>query len=106
SVASAGDVNGDGFDDVIVGAPRYPGGGNLNGRAYVFWGGTLPDAVPDRVLAGLVPNDQLGTVVGGAFDMNEDGYADVFASAPYNDAAALNSGAVHVWFGGPAMDAT
>ncbi len=46
SVSSAGDVNGDGFDDVIVGAPQYGSGGNQYGRAYVFFGGAVPDAVP------------------------------------------------------------
>jgi hypothetical protein len=105
SVASAGDVNGDGFDDVIVGAPMYGSGGNQMGRAYVFFGGGVPDAVPDRVFTGVAAGDQLGSVVGGAGDMNGDGYADVFASAPSNDAAALNAGAVYVWLGGPSFHA-
>lgn len=106
SVASAGDVNEDGFDDVIVGAPWYPGGGNKPGRAYVFFGGAVPDAVPDRVFTGVSFYDQLGSVVGSAGDMNGDGHPDVFASAPNNDTAALNAGAVYVWFGGPAFDTT
>jgi len=106
SVASAGDVNEDGFGDVIVGAPWYPGGGNKPGRAYVFFGGAVPDAVPDRVFSGVGFYDQLGSVVGSAGDMNGDGHPDVFASAPNNNAAALNAGAIYVWFGGPAFDAT
>jgi hypothetical protein len=104
SVASAGDVNGDGFGDVIVGAPWYPGGGNKPGRAYVFFGGAVPDAVPDRVFSGVGFYDQLGSAVGSAGDMNGDGHADLFASAPENDAAGLNAGAIYVWFGGPAFD--
>jgi hypothetical protein len=99
SVASAGDVNEDGFDDVIVGAPWYPGGGNRPGRAYVFFGGAVPDVVPDRVFSGVGFFDQLGSVVGSAGDMNGDGHPDVFASAPNS-----NAGAIYVWFGGPAFD--
>jgi hypothetical protein len=106
SVASAGDVNEDGFGDVIVGAPWYGGGGNKPGRAYVFFGGAAPDAVPDRVFPGVGFYDQLGTVVGPAGDMNGDGHPDVFASAPNNNASALGAGALYIWFGGPAFDTT
>jgi len=106
SVASAGDVNEDGFDDVIVGAPGYALGGSGTGRAYVFFGGTVPDAVPDLVFTAVGAYDQLGSVVGSAGDMNGDGHPDVCASAPYNDVGGLNTGAIYVWFGGPALDAT
>jgi hypothetical protein len=106
SVASAGDVNDDGFGDVIVGAPWYPGGGNKPGRAYVFFGGAEPDAVPDRVFTGVGFYDQLGSVVGSAGDINGDGHPDVLASAPNNNTGALGAGAIYVWFGGPAFDTT
>ena len=105
SVASAGDVNEDGFGDVIVGAPWYGGGGNKPGRAYVFFGGAVPDAIPDRVFPGVGFYDQLGSVVGSAGDMNGDGHPDVFASAPNSNAAAQGAGLISVWFGGPAFDA-
>jgi hypothetical protein len=104
SVAPAGDVNGDGFDDVIVGAPMYGTSVSQVGRAYVFFGGSSPDAVPDKVFTGSAANDQLGWVVGGAGDMNGDGYPDVFATAPRYYTAGPNPGAAYVWFGGPAFD--
>lgn len=105
SVASAGDVNEDGFDDVIVGAPHYGTSGNWSGRAYVFFGGAVPDAGADRVFNAVGAQDQMGSVVGSAGDINGDGHPDVFASAASNDTPVLNAGAIYVWYGGPAFDA-
>jgi len=103
SVAPAGDVNGDGFDDVIVGAPAYGANSTQVGRVYVFYGGNSPDAIPDRVLTGPVAGDQLGWVVG-AGDMNGDGHPDLFATAPRYYSSGTDLGEVYVWFGGPTFD--
>src|SRR5262245_15244762 len=102
SVAPAGDVNGDGFDDVIVGAPAY--GATQTGRVYIYFGGSSPDAIPDRVFTGLAAGDKLGWEVGCAGDMNGDGYPDVFATAPRYYTGGTDPGGAYVWFGGPAFD--
>jgi len=78
SVASAGDVNGDGFADLIVGAPT--GSSAVAGRAYVYYGGPTADTTPDLTLTG-VPNDIFGISVASAGDVNGDGFADVIVGA-------------------------
>ena len=84
SVASAGDTNGDGFDDVLVGAPSNAAGGLRAGRAYLFHGplsGVIPAANADRIVTGS-SEDRLGTSVAGAGDADGDGLADVLLGAP------------------------
>ena len=94
SVSAAGDVNDDGMDDVIVGAPA---GGP--GRAYVVFGkgGTQAVQLSDVaggmggfVLEGESAGDQAGRAVSGAGDINGDGLADVIVGA---DRAGPNGGA-------------
>src|SRR5690606_1676035 len=88
SVKGAGDVNGDGIDDVVIGAPNVDYGGSSNvGEAYVIFGraGTF-DPVFDKttldgrngfIIRGTVANNQLGISVSIAGDINKDGYDDV-----------------------------
>ena len=104
SVSTAGDVNGDGYDDIIVGANRNEAGGNNAGRAYIYFGGTGMDNIPDVTLTGETAGDQFGVSVSIAGDLNGDGYSDVIVGAPYNDAGGTDAGRAYIYFGGASMD--
>jgi hypothetical protein len=79
SVAGVGDLNQDGFDDVVVGAPEggLPARG---GHAYVYYGKPTGLFGPN-VIAGAM-GDQLGTSVAGAGDVNGDGFDDFIVGFP------------------------
>ncbi len=104
SVAGAGDVNGDGYADVIVGARLNSLAANSAGAAFVYFGGPTMDGSPDVVLPGEAANDWFGNSVAGAGDVNGDGYADVVVGAPYNDRGGSAAGAAYVFYGGPPLD--
>ena len=101
SVASAGDVNGDGYADVIVGAYSAPGAGsNSTGEAYVYYGSASGLASSAAWNAnGEAASDRFGYSVASAGDVNGDGYADVIVSAAYNDGAGSNAGEAYVYHG-------
>ena len=82
-MATAGDVNGDGYADVIVGAAHYDNGQTDEGRAFVYHGaatglGTAAAWTAEGNQASAV----FGVSVGTAGDVNGDGYADVIVGAP------------------------
>jgi FG-GAP repeat/FG-GAP-like repeat len=85
SVASAGDVNGDGFSDVIVGAPTN-GQISTTGHAYLYFGG-VSDLLylNDGALSGTRNAERFGLYVSGAGDLDGDGYADLTVSSELHD---------------------
>ncbi len=103
SVACAGDVNGDGFSDVIIGVPRYNDGINVDeGVAFIYYGGTTGlSASPNSVLDDADQADaRFGTSVASAGDVNGDGYSDVVVGAPmYTDGANTWEGRAFVYHG-------
>jgi hypothetical protein len=104
SVAAAGDVNGDGFSDVIVGAYSNNAGGALAGRAYLYFGGPSMDNIADVIFTGEAGFDYFGISVAAAGDVNGDGFSDVIVGAYGNDAGGVDAGRAYLYFGGASMD--
>jgi hypothetical protein len=96
SVASAGDVDGDGTNDIVVGHYGAPGG-SYAGRVRVYSGAT---GAVLFTLEGGAPGDQFGASVDGAGDVNGDGFADIIVGAPNANPAGTDSGLAKV-FAGP-----
>ena len=100
SIAHAGDVNGDGFDDIVVGDYMT---GNLNGSVAIFFGGPALDSLPDVVLRGN-RHEGFGMQVAGGGDVNCDGYDDIVVGEWVNSEFASAAGKVYIFFGGDPMD--
>ncbi len=104
AISTAGDVNGDGYDDIIIGAYNNDAGGNNAGRAYIYFGGATMDFVADIIITGQAVSDFLGTSVSTAGDVNGDGYSDVIIGANGSNGGAIDGGRVYIYFGGETMD--
>jgi hypothetical protein len=111
AVASAGDLNNDGYDDVVIGAPCYEDAvdpARCDGTAFVFMGsrqGLGTQAGTPASADWKAATDQLGSFfaesVAGVGDVNGDGYGDLLLGAGQDDAGALgNAGRAHLWHGG------
>ncbi|WP_353717490.1 integrin alpha [Dyadobacter sp. 676] len=100
SVSSAGDMNGDGYSDVIVGAPMYDWNGVDAGVAYVFPGTAAGLSLNGQRLNRNQAYAQMGYSVASAGDVNKDGYSDVIVGSPYWEDGQNNEGAAFLYFGG------
>lgn len=106
TVTSAGDVNHDGYDDVIVGANGNDTGGSSAGAAYIYYGGASMDSTADVTLTGQAAGDNFGYGLNMAGDINGDGYDDVIVGAYGNDVGGSNAGRAYLFYGGASMDTT
>ncbi len=103
SVSTAGDVNGDGYDDVLIGEPGYSNGESLEGRAYVYLGSAAGlSSTPSWSVELDVALARFGASVSTAGDVNGDGYDDVIVGAPGIGAPGTlfeEQGAAYVFLG-------
>jgi VCBS repeat-containing protein len=98
AIAAAGDLNKDGYDDVIIGDPEDVGAAGKS--VYVFLGGSSGlKARPAMVLESDQTDALFGVILSGIGDVNGDGNEDIAVSAPYYTGAEDLSGAVFVYFG-------
>ncbi len=118
SVSGAGDVNADGFADVIIGARNGdPNGQSSAGECYIVFGGASVGASGSLnlstlngangfILNGIANGDFCGQSVSDARDPNGDGFADVIVGAPAADPNGnLGAGESYIVYGGPAVGA-
>ncbi|MBN3991121.1 MAG: FG-GAP repeat protein [Nostoc sp. NMS2] len=118
SVSSAGDINGDGFDDLIIGASgAFPNGQNRTGESYVVFGSSNGfgaslnlsslDGSNGFVINGIDSRDSSGSSVSSAGDINGDGFDDLIIGAPEaSPNGQLFAGKSYVVFGFPTAAST
>ena len=121
SVSAAGDINGDGFDDLVLGAEKADGAANAkpgSGESYVIFGGSsLPGTIDlstglgsaGIIIYGANDGDYSGSSVSAAGDVNGDGFDDLIIGAPYAGQVSnskVRAGESYVVFGGDSLPPT
>ena len=114
SVSGNVDINGDGFYDLIIGAPSAsPNSMTRAGSCYIVFGNgsfyftnidlSSINTTTGARFDGITMFDATGKSVSGLQDFNSDGYDDVMFGAPFADASLVNAGSTYVIFGKPSF---
>ncbi len=94
------DVNGDGIDDMITGAPTYTNGEVGEGAIMLYYGSDSgPSTTPNQIIESNLANSEFGSMLAMAGDVNSDGYEDIMVGAPYYANGETDEGAVFFYYG-------
>lgn len=101
SLSMGGDINGDGYDDLLIGAPKASSSGSTNSTTYLYYGNATPIANLTTVerlipISGQKTNDQSGYAVAIIPDINKDGYDDILITSYPTDGSP---GSVYLFYG-------
>ncbi len=105
TVCGAGDVNGDGYDDILIGAYRNGEAAGLAGQTYLIlgkssgWSMDVSLSSADASFWGEAAHDYSGYSISGAGDVNCDGYDDILVSSYLNGETAGSAGQTYLIFG-------
>ncbi|GEM_PF-4311074 len=102
---AVGDINGDGYADIIIGEPYNGENGANSGKVFIYFGGLSPHTYPDVTLTGQTAGDLFGYSLA-CRDINNDSRDDIIIGAPYNSATGTNAGKVYIYFGGYSINST
>jgi len=100
SVSNAGDFNGDGIADLLIGANAVAS----KGAAYIYYGGPSMDELPDIAFGGEFLADNFGYSSTGIGDQNDDNFDDILIGSLYHDAIGPRTGRCYVFYGGAPAD--
>ncbi|MCD4656816.1 MAG: choice-of-anchor D domain-containing protein [Planctomycetes bacterium] len=101
---SAGDLNNDGIEDIIIGAPGFYEGGYSTGKAYIYYGSSSPTSIiyatnADVMITGVDVGGKFGGCVSSAGDYNNDNIDDIIIGAPYANGQTNRTGVVYIFYG-------
>ncbi|MBN1756097.1 FG-GAP repeat protein [bacterium] len=103
-ISSGGDINGDGYEELLIGAPGSFEMPDFAGKVFIYLGGKKFRAKPDIVLSGKEPGESFGCALTSLGDINNDGYGDIAVGAHKNSDGGPETGMVYIYFGGTAFD--